>query len=96
MRMETEPLASFEWNEQKRMANILKHGIDFEDAVTALQQPRLEFPSDRKGEVRILAICPETSRLIAVAYTMRDTTCRIISARRARKNEQRLYYEHYN
>jgi len=96
MRMESEALTSFEWNEQKRVANIAKHGIDFEDAAIALQQPRLEFPSDRNGETRILAICPDTDTLIAVAYTTRDTTCRIISARRARKNEQRLYYEHYN
>ncbi|WP_230059549.1 MULTISPECIES: BrnT family toxin [Agrobacterium] len=31
-------------------------------------------------------------RLIAVVYTMRGETCRIISVRAARKNEQQLYY----
>jgi uncharacterized DUF497 family protein len=35
----------------------------------------------RRGEVRALAICPESQRLIVV-YTMRGETCRIISAPR--------------
>ncbi|WP_234811322.1 BrnT family toxin [Xaviernesmea oryzae] len=63
--------------------------------VFALQEPRLEFRSDRNGEVRILAICPDTRRLIAVVYTMRGEKCRIISARAARENEQKLYYNRY-
>lgn len=96
MRIETEPLTSFTWNEQKRLANIDKHGIDFEDAAIALQRPRIERQSDRNGEVRVLAICPDTNRLIAVVYTMRGSICRIISARRARKNEQALYYAYYD
>jgi uncharacterized DUF497 family protein len=95
MRIETEPLTSFVWDKQKRLTNIDKHGIDFEDAAIALQRPRIERPSQRHDEMRVLAICPDTNRLIAVVYTMRDTTCRIISARRARKDEQKLYDAHY-
>ncbi|MBP2508337.1 uncharacterized DUF497 family protein [Agrobacterium tumefaciens] len=86
---------SFEWDENKRRNNIQKHGIDFEDAVEALFEPHIEVPSDQNGEVRIRAICPFTGRLIAVVYTMRGETCRIISARAARKNEQQLYYANY-
>ncbi|MCC2610607.1 BrnT family toxin [Neorhizobium sp. Rsf11] len=74
---------------------LKKHQIDFEDVVFALQELRLELRSDRNGEVRILAICPNTERLIAVVYTMRGEKCRIISARAARQNEQRLYYHRY-
>lgn len=95
MHLATRELTTFEWDDNKRAANLRKHGIDFEDAILALQRPRLEFPSDRSGETRVLAICPDTSRLIAVIYTMRDETCRIISVRVARKNEQRLYNDHY-
>ncbi|KAB1089471.1 BrnT family toxin [Neorhizobium galegae] len=40
-------------------------------------------------------MCPDTHRLIAVVYTMRGEKCRIISARAARQNEQRLYYDRY-
>ena len=96
MKPTTHELTAFQWDETKRASNLLKHGIDFEDAILALQGPRLEFPSERSGEKRILAICPDTNRLIAVIYTMRADICRIISVRVARKNEQRLYYEHYN
>ncbi|NTF08023.1 BrnT family toxin [Agrobacterium rubi] len=86
---------SFEWDEKKRQLNIEKHKIDFEDAILALEQPRFEIRSSRNGEVRTLAICPITDRLIAVVYTMRGEKYRIISARTARKNEQQLYYDRY-
>ena len=93
--MEFDAFSSFDWDEGKRKTNILKHGIDFEDAVLALHRPRIEFRSDRNGEVRTVAICPDSERLIAVIYTMRGEACRIISARAARKNEQREYYARY-
>lgn len=83
---------SFDWDGNKRLINLAKHGIDFEDAAEALYEPHIEIPSDQNGEVRIRAICPFMGRLIAVVYTMRGDTCRIISARAARKNEQQLYY----
>nr|WP_114361384.1 BrnT family toxin [Ciceribacter lividus] len=85
----------FEWDENKRLRNIEKHGIDFEDAVLALALPRVEYPSDRNGERRTVAICPDDLRLIAIVYTVRGDICRIISARVARPNEQREYYARY-
>lgn len=81
--------SSFEWDEGKRSKNIEKHGIDFLKAAAALNEPHVESQSDRNGEVRTLAICPSSGTLIAIVYTMRDETCRIISARAARKDEQR-------
>ncbi|HWU63457.1 MAG TPA: BrnT family toxin [Ensifer sp.] len=81
----------FEWDEDKRISNIAKHGIDFPRAANALMQPHIEKSSDKHGEVRTLAVCSETGRLIAVVYTMRGDACRIISARAARKNEQKQY-----
>ena len=56
---------------------------------------RVDKPSERNDEIRTLAICPLTDRLIAVVYTMRGDICRIISARAARKNEQRAYRQVY-
>lgn len=85
----------FEWDEGKRLHNIVKHGIDFEDALLALQGPRIEFQSIRNGEARTLAICPDSSRIITVVYTMRAHICRIISARPAHRNEQRIYHQSF-
>lgn len=95
MRKTEDELSSFEWDETKRTLNLEKHGLDFEDAILALQKPRLEFSSNRDGEIRTLAICPDTNKLIAVVYTMRGKNCRIISVRAARKNEQELYDDSY-
>ncbi len=86
---------SFDWDEDKRIKNIAKHGIDFLQAASALRGQRLEFASDKNGERRTLAICEGTNKLIAVIYTMRGDVCRIISARVARKNEQRAYRQAY-
>lgn len=96
MIVEITEFAQFEWDEDKRVANIKKHGIDFEDAVFALAERRYEYPSLRNGEIRTVAICPESNRLIAVVYVMRGNNCRIISARVARANERRRYYESYH
>lgn len=81
----------FEWDENKALLNMDKHGITFEEAATAVVEPHLEYESNRHGESRVLAICPLSSRIIAVAYTVREHRCRIISARVARANEQRAY-----
>lgn len=85
--------SSFEWDENKRKNNLEKHGIDFLRAAELLMKPHVEKRSDRNGEHRILAICSASSRLVSIVYTMRDDVCRIISARAARKNEQRAYRE---
>lgn len=82
---------SFDWDENKRLSNIEKHGIDFPRAARALSQPHLESRSDQNGECRILAICAETDDLIAIVCTMQGEICRIISARATRKNERRTY-----
>ncbi|NKN38445.1 BrnT family toxin [Agrobacterium sp. a22-2] len=96
--MEAVPFPSFptfEWDDTKRQSNLQKHNIDFVAAAAALLKPHVQVRSDREGETRTLAICPDTHKLIAVVYTMRGETCRIISARAARKHEQREYRQIY-
>jgi uncharacterized protein len=87
--------AEFEWDEAKRLGNLRKHGIDFPRAADALRRPHVEFSSDRGGEIRTLAICPDTGTILAVVYTMTSERCRIISARTASKHEQRAYRQIY-
>jgi uncharacterized DUF497 family protein len=92
MRAILEPdFRGFEWDEAKASSNIMKHGITFEEAAEALSHPHLERESHREGEARVLAICPMSSQIIAVVFVMRGDLCRIISARAARKDEQREY-----
>lgn len=81
----------FEWDEEKDEQNRKKHGIPFGAAADVLLRPHVEQRSDRKGERRWVAVGPLEGRLIAVVFTKRGDTFRIISARRARANEREWY-----
>jgi uncharacterized protein len=85
----------FEWDEQKRQANIEKHGIDFADISPLFSNPIVEFIDNRVdyGETRTILFGQIEQRVICVVYTQRGSVCRIISARKANKREQRKYYE---
>jgi uncharacterized DUF497 family protein len=81
----------FEWDPDKADANLAKHGIDFEDAITVFDDPAVTTkPDPRKyrGETRHRAIGSVGGRVSLVCYTMRGDRCRIISARRASRRER--------
>lgn len=83
----------FEWHDLKAEANLKKHGIDFADAISIFTGPMLELRSDRAGQERWKAIGLMGGIEIAIIYTPRGKYRRIISARRAQKNERQAYYE---
>jgi uncharacterized DUF497 family protein len=85
----------FEWDEDKNESNFDKHGIDFETAMLIWEGPVIEQVDDRKdyGESRFIALGMVEDRVLAVVYTWRGNCCRIISARKARKDERRAYRE---
>lgn len=85
----------FEWHDRKAEANLKKHGIDFEDAILIFEGATLEVRSDHEGEERYKAIGLLEGIEIAVIYTPRGSSRRIISARRARKNERATYHQAY-
>jgi uncharacterized DUF497 family protein len=83
----------FEWDDNKRRANVEKHGIDFVDAKEVFDDPEaitLKSPV-HTGEPRYVTIGTMKGKLIAVITTLRDTTVRIISARVARRIERQTY-----
>jgi uncharacterized DUF497 family protein len=81
----------FEWDEQKNLRNLKKHTISFDDASEIFYGPIFLRRSDRNNEERWIAIGSLENRLITVVFTRRADVVRIISARRARKNEEREY-----
>lgn len=81
----------FEWHEEKCALNLAKHGIDFEDAIAIFEGPLLVRPSHRGDEERFVAVGMVEGVEIAVVYTQRDSAIRLISARRARRNEREAY-----
>ncbi len=83
----------FDWDENKRLANLGKHQIDFLDAKEIWEGPIVEIASvqSHHNEDRYIALGLLDSDVIAVIYTWRRQMRRIISARRARINEKALY-----
>jgi uncharacterized protein len=86
-----ESLSGFDWDKRKSASNLVKHGIDFEEAIEVFHGPVILRRSDRNDEERWVAIGHSENRLIAVVFTRRTGVIRIISARRARKNEEIEY-----
>jgi uncharacterized DUF497 family protein len=81
----------FEWDERKRQENLERHGIDFRDIFRVFEGLVVVERSDRKGEIRWIGIGVLDERVISVIFTQRNETCRIISARRARRKERAAY-----
>lgn len=84
----------FEWDESKREANFAKHLIDFEDAKCVFDAPVFERVESRHGEDRTVAIGLMEDIEIVVVYVLRGNRRRIISARRANRNERKAYANH--
>jgi uncharacterized DUF497 family protein len=89
----------FEWNRGKRLANLEKHGIDFLDARMIWAGQVLDPAAQRnvEGEARLTALgtIGEDEIIIAVVYTARNGILRLISARRARRNERETYQDRF-
>ncbi len=86
---------SYEWDERKRRTNIKKHGIDIIDVPELFDSDVVIIPDERfdYGEPRFIAIGILKNLVVVVAYTERDENIRIISARKATKNEQIYYFQ---
>ena len=83
--------AGFEWDEVKSDANLVKHGISFDDASEIFYGPVVVKRSHRNNEERWIAIGKSHDQIVTVIYTRRADSIRIISARRPRPDEKRAY-----
>lgn len=84
----------FEWDDAKRRANLRKHGVEFADAVSVLDDPRAITVEDRDhDEQRFVTLGKDTfGRVLVVVYTYpQPEVIRIISARKAEPHERRQY-----
>ena len=82
----------FEWDEKKKRTNKSKHGIDFNTATELWNdQDRIEIQTNFPAENRNALIGKIGDKLWTAIFTRRVDTIRIISVRRARKKEIKLY-----
>jgi len=84
----------FDWDEKKRLINIRKHGIDFADVPAIFELDTVTVIDDRVdyGETRYQTLGLLKARVIMVVHTESETVIRIISARKANKYEEEIYF----
>ena len=90
----------FEWDQNKNISNTKKHGITFDEAQSIFNDSSAIIFEDNRfdyGETRFVMIGKMYSEILnknilaVVVYTERAEIIRIISARKASKQERKLY-----
>lgn len=83
------------WDEAKRRTNLRKHGLDFADAeavyagiTCTIEDGRFDY-----GEQRFVTLGMLRDTVVVMAHTETPRELRIISMRKATRNEQSLYFE---
>ena len=89
------PDIRFEWDERKNSANRRKHGVSFEEAQTAFYDDRAiltDDPDEDEERFVLLGLSASLKTLVVChCYREADEVIRIISARKAQKEERRDY-----
>jgi uncharacterized DUF497 family protein len=85
----------FDWDDDKRQANLDKHGVDFLYAARIFRGPVLTEIDGRTdyGEVRCVAVGRVGEECFVVVFTQRGDTCRLISARKGGRRDRRKYQD---
>lgn len=85
----------FEWDEAKRKSNLRNHGIDFVGIEKVFEGETATIPDDRfdYGEERFVTFGLLDGRVVAIAHTETGEVVRIISVRKATKNEESSHFK---
>ncbi|MBW2658663.1 MAG: BrnT family toxin [Deltaproteobacteria bacterium] len=89
----------FEWDKRKEIMNVKKHGVSFEDARTVFyDDSAIQFydpdHSDQEDCFILLGLSLKPQVLVVChCFRESETVVRIISARKADKDEERAYWE---
>lgn len=85
----------FEWDSDKAVANLAKHGVSFEEAASVFGDPlayTFRDPDHSVGEERLLTFgMSKAGRLLGVISTERGRAIRLVSARKATRHERGIY-----
>ena len=87
----------FEWDLQKAVRNLEKHGVTFQEASTVFRDPlsaTAHDPDHSLSERRFITIgLSRQGRLLTISHSERGDRSRLISARVATKQERKIYEE---
>jgi uncharacterized protein len=85
----------FEWDEDKRKANLKAHGLDFIDAPRVFAGPTFTFEDDRFAyqEQRFVSLGLLAGIAVALVHTESPVAIRVVSFRRATEYETKILLE---
>jgi uncharacterized DUF497 family protein len=83
------------WDEAKRRANLIKHGLDFANAATVFAGATCTFGDERfkYGERRFITLGLLRDMVVVLAHTETSRELRVISMRKATRHEQAVYFQ---
>ncbi|MCK5032433.1 MAG: BrnT family toxin [Calditrichia bacterium] len=83
---------AFEFDVKKSELNKKKHGIDFNQAKNLWDDPeQIIIPARTTDEPRYLLIGKYNEKIWSAIFTIRNKNIRIISVRRSRNDEEKIY-----
>lgn len=85
---------NFEFDPKKSASNKLKRGLSLEESKALWYVLSVIMEAKTVDEPRFLLIGKVKGKCYSCVYTMRGDVVRLISARRSRKSEEEIYYEH--
>lgn len=85
----------YSYDTAKKKSNLKKHGLDFDDAQSVIESGQTVTFEDNRfdyDEPRFITMGVLGGAIVVIATTESDTEIRIISMRKAEKNEQKIYF----
>ena len=83
-------------DEVKRTANLKKHGFDFKDAPLVIESTAVVTFEDKRfdyGEQRFITLGMLRDAVVIIVTAETDEKIRVISMRKAERNEQEIYFK---
>ena len=94
MLMAIERYGDFEWDKAKARSNLRKHGVSFEEALTAFADPQaIDAPDLYLPDRSVLIGFSRRARLLFIVHTERGARIRLIRARKASPGQRKKYEE---
>lgn len=85
----------YSYDPEKRTSNLKKHGYDFEDAPQVIESDRTVTFEDRRfdyHEQRFITLGLLRGEVVVIATAETDENIRVISMRKAERNEHEIFY----
>ena len=85
----------YSYDPAKKKSNLIKHGLDFDEAKRVIESGNTVTFEDNRydyDEPRFITLGNLDGSIVVIVTTETDSEIRIISMRKADKNEQKIYF----